>query len=371
MPTRLVWVLASLSLTSCALSHERTAGDASVPLGRDAAVDGGPLDAGLCDPGDERPFSVFFGTREPTTLPLTPGEILAIARVEVGGGLCSGTVIAPRWVLTAAHCVSFGRAEAWVGADPDRLDRGLAVRRQIAHPTLDIALFELVEDATVRVPGLVPIRIATFPLEGLVGTTAEASGYGQREDGDSGERRFSAEPIVAVGGEHTTIDGEGVRGVCFGDSGGPLMVARDGSVRVIGALSHGDESCLGRDNYTRVDLARSWIEGFTGPTPGDVEGCGDVPPEGLCRGASALWCEGEAVRMDVCDPSEVCTPAGPAGRAACVPRATDPCMGVDAVGRCDSGTATWCEGGELRVRACAMCGQRCTIRMERGGAYCE
>ena len=72
---------------------------------------------------------------------------------------------------------------------------------------------------------------------------------------------------LAFNGTHVIIDGEGTRGVCNGDSGGPVMViAEDGTVRVAGTLHYGDPSCVGRDNYTRVDLFRDWIEGHTGPT---------------------------------------------------------------------------------------------------------
>lgn len=276
------------------------------------------LDAAFCDPGDERASAVFFGTREDTTLMLTPGQVLAIARVELGGGLCSGLVIAPRWVLTAAHCEG-GSGSIAVGANPDRLDHEIAVRRAITHPSLDLMLLELSSDATTSVPGLTPVPVYGSSLTGLVGRTAEAAGYGQREDGASGDRRFTAEPIVDVSPEYVSIDGMGRRGVCFGDSGGPLMIREGAQVYVIGALSNGDPSCVGVDNYARVDQGRSWIESNVGPI--------DPPPP-------------------------------------------DPCMGETLAGRCDGTTAIWCEGARIRRRECGACGLRCGNVPGVGGAYC-
>lgn len=273
--------------------------DARVPPATDAAM--------CIPPGDSRGRPVYFGTREDTTLGLTPGQVLAIARVQgAGGGLCSGSVIAPHWVLSAKHCypsINVG-AEVSVGPDPNNPTFTMHVRRAIPNPTIDLLLLELTEDATTFVPGLTPLTVYPGALSSMVGRTVEASGYGEQDNGMLGQRRFTAERCYEVAGDYLSVDGMGARGLCGGDSGGPVMYRESGTVYVLGALTGGDSSCVGQDHYTRVDLGRDWITSNVG-------------------------------------------------------MAADPCMGVTAAGRCEGTTATWCEGGAIRRRMCGVCGRSC------------
>src|SRR3990172_6552840 len=206
-----------------------------------------------------RAARVYYGTEQPTYVPLSAGQILAVG--TFGG--CSGALVAPTWVLPAAHCGLSGGTEVCMGTDPDDAAVGPAAAGAINTPGGDMTLVELDEDARARLPQVVPISIVTEDLgPAWIGRTAEAAGYGQTESGGYGTRRFTAEPIARLGGDVLTIDGHGMRGVCFGDSGGPVMViAADGTVRVAGDLSNGDGSCVGQEDRksTRLNSSPGYI----------------------------------------------------------------------------------------------------------------
>ena len=73
-----------------------------------AAACGGDDDDGPNTCGDVRVSPrIYFGTTAPSYVPLTPGQIQAIGSWTKAGSrsiFCSGTLIAPRFVLSADHC---------------------------------------------------------------------------------------------------------------------------------------------------------------------------------------------------------------------------------------------------------------------------
>ncbi len=370
---------AGLSLVGCTESIELE--DSGPAIEFDAGPpgmvepDAGPppvgSDAGLpeCVGDDRMRRQIYFGTSTPTAIPLAPGQVLAVVSFDT----CSGAYISDEWILTARHCGITPGRQACVGEDPSNPNVCLQVDRVETHPTVDIALAHVSVPVTRRLPALVPIPINTEPLNNSwIGRTMEAAGYGRQEDGSSGEREFAAEPIVALENELITVDGMGTRGVCSGDSGGPLLgLASDSTVRVFAELFGGDSSCVGRDNFTRTDLFVEWIEAITGPTVVEGAPCGGITPVGDCLGGStAAWCDSATglVTSETCAAGRTCGWSESDGGYRCV--TDDPCLGVTAAGVCDGGEAVWCDAGTIRRRDCGACGQICRYVTDVGGFFC-
>lgn len=366
---------------------------------------------------------VYHGTDRPTHVPLTDGQIQAVGTFHS----CSGTFITDEWVLTAGHCGVTTSDEFCIGVEPANPNVCFGIAEVHSHAQGDMTVVRVDGSASSRLPGTQPIPIFLDSLVDFVGQTAEAAGYGQQEDGGYGEREFTAEPIADVSGDELTIDGQGARGVCFGDSGGPVMViAADGSARVAGALSWGDGNCLGLDRYTRVDTYGDWVLSFIGEVPDPID---PPPPEcegaatgfGRCDGDTLVWCAGGAVVErpcgscggDICglldstngfaclDAScrdlptggqcagSVLTSCASGGRttrdcasggdicdldvdgyAACL--APTDCGSLDYLGRCDGETAVWCnEQGQRQTLDCATRGESCGYIDDHFGWYCR
>lgn len=310
--------------------------------------------------------SVYYGTHMPTHVPLSQGQIMAIGTFWG----CSGTLITPTWVLSATHCGLSTWNEFCIGHSATNPNVCLSAKRVLEHPWADLTLMELTVDARTKLAGVEPIPLLGDDLDNSwIGRTAEASGYGQQETGASGEREFTAEPIAYLGNSTLTINGQGKHGVCFGDSGGPVMViADDGSARVAGALSNGDNSCVGYDNYTRVDAVRSWIEGYIGVIqPAGPVPCGATTATGRCDGGVASWCGADgSLKTATCGSDERCSWSNPESGWRCVTEAQDACLGLSYQGACDGNVLRWCDTGGLMMRDCGACGETCVPNDESG-----
>ncbi|MGO9838546.1 MAG: S1 family peptidase [Polyangiaceae bacterium] len=288
------------------------------------------------------------------------------------GGLCSGTFVAPGWVLTAQHCLAISNLAVVVGAVDPAGPILVPVLAVAANPDEDIALLQVDLTATGGTPGaiepLVPGGDSVAKL--TFGTVVEIAGYGRTETNTEGTLEFLEEPLVGIDTSTLTVDGFGASGACAGDSGGPLLIrASDGAAVVAGVLSIGDSTCLETDQYVRVDAVQAWVTGIVGPIGTPSADCGSISEVGRCLFGSAFWCASGALMADVCSAPNEC--GWDAGQHAfrCVAATTDPCAGIDSVGACRSNVAEQCVDGGLVRNACT-CGT-CRTDGVTGAPFCS
>jgi hypothetical protein len=315
---------------------------------------------------------VFLGlsvSRQRAVVPLVDGSGKTDA-------LCSGTFVAPTWVLSAAHCFQIPALVVRVPGDSSSEPNTLTPRRTELHATLDLMLLELDFGSLEDVDDVLDLDVTPIPVVATEpsiqpGDAVELAGYGTTETSTVGELRFLVEPIVAVDETSIQVDGFGRTGACTGDSGGPMLTrSAIGEVVVLGVLSTGAASCVNKDRFVRTALARDWIEGLIGPTESIEPDCDGVDAGGRCFHDDALWCEDGRLLAAACtEIGKRCGWDGTARGFRCVDSASDPCRGVDGVGACAAGRALTCAAGSLLSETCGPCGD-CFVDGRTGEPYC-
>jgi secreted trypsin-like serine protease len=232
-------------------------------LGAAAALCGGSLLSG-CTGGENVGFD-----EEPLRSDATeyPEAVLVDANADDGSGAaCSGTVIAPKVVLTAGHCVvgfTSWAVTAPNAADSDAVsssDSDVFDYVQIKANTVNPALHDV---------GLVfldrAITLDAYPAVAQSGAAdgAEAVTIGRRMQVGGGDTEvstdelFMSDPFQIQGaGASAPFDYTSLIEIDHGDSGGPLM-ASGASPHVILAVNSG--GLTSASEYARVDLVYSWI----------------------------------------------------------------------------------------------------------------
>ena len=260
-----------------------------------------------------------------------------------GGAFCTGTVIAPRTVVTAAHCVEDSPGGGFYfafGASDRSPSRSIRVRSAQVHPMWDsyrllndIALLELEEDAGVTPVPVLFERPATSWTVKLVGYGV-SNGYAQSGGGTKREVDVTIYSLEDTTWSYRTMGG---RSACNGDSGGPALYSMGGELVLMGITSWGDQYCVENGYYTRTDLYRSFLSMASEPGGG---GGGTTPPPEMdppppstelctntCRYANDGECDdgGPGSLYDVCAFGTDCGDCGPrADPSAPAPPEDDP-----------------------------------------------
>jgi len=176
--------------------------------------------------------------------------------VSAKGPYCSGTLIGPRVVLTAAHCLDL---DALVSVVAD--NETLAISRAEKHPQFDSTVFAH-DVALLHLTTAAHAPPTTFASGPHLGERIRFVGFGnagfQRVD-SLNEWKFRGRPDPAS--------------PCGRDSGGGVFDERGA---LIGVISSGDLGCKRWALSTRVDAHRAFIDAGL-PQPPAATGCSASP----------------------------------------------------------------------------------------------
>jgi len=216
-----------------------------------------------------------------------------------GTHACGGSLINSRWILSAGHCfqrnsdpklwqAALGEHDRTIDTEADHIE--MDILRIVNHPSyqgfwthvdFDFSLLQMTLEVDFSIhPHIRPICLPANDDNTYENMVATATGWGRIVAGGQSPSKLQELDVNVLSNQECVDDyahtsdqiseqmvcaiRKGVKGVCHGDSGGPLIVPSSGGANfvLIGVVSWGYPGCA-HDNYpavyARVSKQLDWI----------------------------------------------------------------------------------------------------------------
>lgn len=249
--------------------------------------------AGSENPGntfvpDTKNEALIVGGQEVSSDDLNSRAVVLIYGEKPSGEsfVCTGSFISETTILTAAHCATeetntmslFYGQKLFATQEKSLKVTGVKIHKRY-HPK---ALQDRNDIALIYFSGGLPAgakiaSIKNFPLATVRLFNLESYGYGMTQGKDDATEDFSNLRKVSLRGLSWNQLAPGFlklrqdqgRGVCFGDSGGPVFMGSSIVAIASGVRSMNDQSdsdaCAESSFFTRLDTYKPWIKEFLNP----------------------------------------------------------------------------------------------------------
>lgn len=213
-----------------------------------------------CGPTTQTPSISDLHVVGPHIRPAVPGEFPGAVALRLNGRPhCTGTLVAPQLVITAAHCVSsintaLLKVHVGLGSEPDFLTSGTSISSFGVSPAYqkdvggnsDVAYLSLAEP--ISNIEIVPVATDMEELRSLLapGTRSTIVGFGAHDNDVSGTSgiKYIGPGNVKFYSRNEVWLGDAQGDGCSGDSGGPVYgQINNGDWRVFGVTSRGPSPC--------------------------------------------------------------------------------------------------------------------------------